>query len=671
MAAFRIIPNSGAIPRLDARNLPEGAAQEAANVFLTAGRLESMSRPKVESLYDREKVSTVYRMFTDLESYWLTWPEQVDIAESPVYVENNFRIAFTSPDFEPRQTDLTLTSVGASAGIYPKAWYVLGVSPPINKPTIVSVTGGTNTVSRVYVYTFVTQWGEESAPSPSSDVYSGNASGSWNLTLPDTAPPNTYNITDIVYSSGQLRLTLNSVFGLRAKEKLIITNADPAVNGTYRVSSVDTVNKYAYITMPSPGTITDVTATATREAPHNTSLMTKRVYRSVTAGEETQYFLVGDKIPVAVTTFSDTATIIGEPLASIGWAMPPANLEGAVVHPSGAMVGFVGNQIFISEPYSNYAWPLSYVLLLDFSAVAISISGQSVVVGTTGTPYIITFSDPISATPQKLDQNWPCLSKQGMVAFSEGVYYPTILGLVYIGASGANLVTKSMYAQRDWEKVNPRTFKGGYYDGSYYAVYDVENTQRIIIISETYGVVQINTPADAIYTDRQTGEVYVARDKRISQLNASAEGALEYTWTSKIYILPEPLNLGAAKLDFDSAIDGATLALLNALNLEIIASNNLIIAGTNLEGTVGFDELTKLAVADYVLTDLFDVTLANYCAFTLVVDGVPVYETIVLDNKAFRLPSGFKYDNFSVRLSGTARVTAAVIASTSMALKTI
>jgi hypothetical protein len=672
MPSFRISPTTGAIPKLETRMLPEGAAAEAANVFLTAKRLDVMSKPNTVAFYTHDQVKTIYRMFDTEQSWWLTWKEQVDIAESPVYVENNFRIVFTSPEFEPRQTDLSLASEDADPDTYPHAWYVLGVTPPITKPTVTSVTGGAGpTVTRTYVYTFVTQWGEESAPSPAADNFNGNSTGGavWNIDIPDVAPLNAYSITNIAYASGKLRLTLNTVFGLRAKETITITGADDTVNGSHRITSVDTVNKYVFITMPSPGVIVDTTGTATRNAPHNTDGMIKRVYRAVTTADGTDYFLVGDNIPVATTTYADSATVIGEPIDTIGWAMPPADLEGIAVHASGAMVGFVGNQVYISEPYAPYAWPLSYVLVLDFPVKAIGISGQSAVVGTTGKPYVITFSDPISATPQKLDENWPCLSKEGMISFNGGVYYPTTLGLAFIGSGGTRIVTKELYAQRDWGVVNPQSFKAGFYDSAYYAVYDTGALPKILIISEEFGIVLVTVTAEAIFTDRQTGELYVASEKHISQLNSTSQGTLEYTWTSRTNVLPEPINLGAAKLVFNADLSSESLSVILALNAASEAANAAILATDAFEGTVAADDMLLYAVADSSLTATIDTATANYCAFALIVNGITVYQTIVEDTKMFRLPGGFKYDNFAIRLSGTAQVTSVEVATTAQALK--
>ncbi len=670
MAVVRITPRMGAVPKLEARTLEEGAAQEAANLFLTANRIDVMSKPKSVALYIHNVAKTIYRMFNNQATYWLSWKEQVDIAESPVYVENNFRIAFTSPEFEPRQTDLTLASEGAPLDNLPANWYVLGVTPPLTKAVIASVVGDTGPdVSRIYLYTFVTTWGEESAPSPVSEIFIGKAAGVWNISIPDLAPPNSYAITDVIYAAGQLRLTVDSVFGLRAKEVIELSGLDALLNAPFRITSVDVLNKFVFIKMPSPGAITDITGTATRKAPHNIIDLTKRVYRSITTADGTQYFLVGSGIPAATTTFADNAEIIGEPIPSIGWAMPPPDLEGITVHPSGAMMGFVGNQVYISEPYSPYAWPLAYINVLDFPIVAISISGQSAIIGTEGKPYVLTFSDPISATPQKLDNNWPCLSKLGMIAFNAGVYYPTNLGLAYIGSGGTRIVTEALYAQRNWDLVNPRTFKAAAYDNRYYAIYENQNTTSILVISEAQGIVQITVAAEAVFTDRETGEIYIAQDKKIQQLNSLSEGNLEYSWTSKVFTLADPTNLGVAKLDFNKRLTSLDLEAIAALNALILENNTSALVLGGDFGSVAFNDMLAVEVAEGDLVPLIDASLANYCVFALIVDGKTVYQTVVDDTEAFRLPSGFKYDNFAVRLSGTAEVTSVVVATTASELK--
>lgn len=673
MSRYRIVPVGGEVPRLDRRNIREGFAAEAANVLLTAGRLDPMGRPKEVAQHNKAVAKTIYRMFDKNRSYWLAWNEHVSVAETPVYVENDFRICFSSEDFEPRQTNLTLASDTLFPNTYPAKWYVLGVHPPKVAPAVTPAAGGGTTESRAYVYTFVNAWGEESAPSPASTVASGNGAGTWTVTLPSVAPPNTFTVSAVSWATGVLSVTLNTVEGLRAKEQIELAGLDAAVNGVWRIATVNSITNVITILHTEALVIVDQVGIATRVSPHNTVGMTKRVYRSVTTdGSTGEYVLVGDNIAASTTTFNDLAsTVVGEPLATLGWQMPPADLEGLVLHPSGSMVGFVGNNIYISEPYATYAWPEKYVQTLDFPAVAQAVSGQSVVIATTGRPYVLSFSDPENATAQKVDQNWPGKSKRGMVAFEGGVFYPTTVGLASISAAGSQLVTQDFYAQRDWAGIEPDTFVAGFYDGYYYAIFSIAGSKRIFIFSVQYGVIILNIAADALYTDRETGELYISVGSKIKQLHAVTDGLLEYTWQTKTFVEPKPINLGIAKIDFDVSDIDKRLEALVVLNEQIISTNEAAIAGSAITGSVAADDMLSLDIAGSEIVQPLDVSVVSLCTFTLIADGKQVFQRNIGNSEPFRLPMGLKYDNFSIRVSGTARVTSLLAATTAAQLKTI
>lgn len=670
MEVRRIEGFSGTTPKIDRKLLQPSAAQNATNVFLTSGRIDPMTAPKNVQLLDKADPKTIYRMFDANKSIWLSWQEQVDVAESPVYVENGFRIAFTSPEFEPRQTDLNLASSVGDGSSYPSAWYVLGVTPPITAPTVSSVTDGSGTnVTRTYVYTFANQWGEESAPSPASTVFAGLPDGIWNLTLPDTAPANSYTISDVTYATGQLRLTLNTVFGLRAKEKITLSALQANLNASWRIASIDVANKYVFITMTNPGTITDTAGVATRDAPHNTTGMTKRLYRSVTNAEGTAFYLVKADIPAVTTTTTDTATVIGEVLETLEWAMPPADLEGIVTHPSGCMVGFRGNEVYISEPYAPYAYKLANVQVLDFPAVGMGVFAQSIIIGTQGKPYLLSFVSPETATPQKIDQNWPCVSKLGVVAFNGGVYYPTTVGLAFVGDGGAVLVTEQYYSQREWVTVNPDSFVAGYFDNRYYAAYTKNEVTQILVISDKEGVTTVNSPASTLFPDRESGSIYLAFGNFIALLHAPDGITTEFSWTSKEFIVPDPVNLGAAKIDFSNTVDPEALQALKDANAAAVISNSSMLG--DLTGLPGFTPVSALEVNASGLTSMLDTDLAPFVTFTLLVDNAPYFQKVVTDTKVFRLPTGRKYDRYAIRLSGTTPVTSVVVGDTPITLKRV
>src|SRR5690606_11115186 len=134
------------------------------------------------------------------------------------------------------------------------------------------------------------------------------------------------------------------------------------------------------LTLPVPSTNTE-------------NITHKRVYRTFTSGDTTDFYLVAE-VAVAITTIQDTASSPGKILDTEDFVAPPANMAGLVMMANGIAVGFAGNEIIPSEPYLPYAYPTEYRRSLDFDIVAMAAIGNSVIVGTKGLPYLITGVSP-------------------------------------------------------------------------------------------------------------------------------------------------------------------------------------------------------------------------------------------------------------------------------------
>ena len=152
MATLKLIGFSGEIPKLLPRLLPDMSAQFCANTRLTDGGLEPirLSRRIVTLNNPPEGGSaTIYRHNND----WLAWPSLVHAAPGPVAQD---RLYYTG-DGNPKMR------VNGNV-------YGLALPGPTTKLLAsVSGTGTGDLVTRLYVYTLVTEFGEESMPSPISD----------------------------------------------------------------------------------------------------------------------------------------------------------------------------------------------------------------------------------------------------------------------------------------------------------------------------------------------------------------------------------------------------------------------------------------------------------------------------------------------------------------------
>jgi hypothetical protein len=593
--------------------------------------------------------------------------------KGPIAGDTSFRAYFTSSSFEPRATNLAMATASAP---YPAGWFVLGVTPPITAPAVAPSGGSATNETRAYVYTFATQWGEESAPSPASSPATGHPDGTWAISNMDTAPPNSYAISSAVWSGGVLTLGVNSTFGLRSGEYVTTAGLAPAaLNGSWKVASILDATHITIAVPNNPGTITTATGTATRNAPHNTTGMTKRLYRSVTSGSSPGYYFTKE-IPVATTsTNDDVGANIGEPIPTVGWIMPPVDLQGVRVHPSGALVGFSGNELCFSEPLAPYAWPLAYRNTTDYPIVGIGVFGSSVVVATAGVPYLFQGVDPSTMSPTKVPQNWPCLSKRGIVESGDGVMWPAPQGLAYVGINGEDLMTMQFYTQAEWSLELPGTFCGAYHDNRYYAGNLIDADHGNVLIfdrADQATVSHSNWKIAGIYNDPKTGKLYILHNGAIKEWDADQSTRMPITWWSKEFILPVPINVSAAKLDADFTSTAGEQAALIAAQAAQQSANLAAISSRTTHGGFGKAAANKYSFNGSSVKPLSLVGDGGIrrAVFELYAGNDLKFSKTITTEKAFRLPSGFKTDRLSIRVISTVPINSILIGETMDDLRT-
>lgn len=179
MAVLAYTSFSGVAPRIIPERLSAPLAQTALNT-----NLESRTVRPWRGLQDIQTgltagdPSTIYRFGLDLISdtqYWFHWVDDVDLVKGPLVGDQTERTIYTG-DGAPKWTNNTLALTGGPP--YPVAYRDLGVPAPGAAPTVQVTGSGTGTEElRTYVYTNLTTYGEESAPSPASSEVTVAASG--------------------------------------------------------------------------------------------------------------------------------------------------------------------------------------------------------------------------------------------------------------------------------------------------------------------------------------------------------------------------------------------------------------------------------------------------------------------------------------------------------------
>lgn len=284
------------------------------------------------------------------------------------------------------------------------------------------------------------------------------------------------------------------------------------------------------------------------------NIATKRIYRSSTVGSAAQFQFVAE-IPVGQTSYVDNISQanLGEILPSENWTAPPAELNGLRMLATGAAIGFVKNTVYLSEPNLPHAWPHKYPI--DFQVVGVEPLDQGAVVLTTGYPFVLDGADPAAMSPRRLNQRQSCVSKPSIVATENGVLYASPDGLVAVDGQQALVVSNKHFSRKQWQELNPSSFKSFAHDGRYIALYTKADGTRGILIFDPTGqspfltTSSLNsaTPITAAYSDPRTDTLYLAQGTNIVRYNAGTP--LTYTWKSKVFRLARPENFAAAAID--------------------------------------------------------------------------------------------------------------------------
>jgi hypothetical protein len=688
MTAFRIAGFSGLVPRLAKQLLAPTQAQVATNCRLTSGDLRPRDGllPVYVPVIERDIVS-MFRMEKEGNGKWLAWDKDVDVARSPIAGNASRRFYYTG-DGEPRVSDYDTATAGA--GPYPSGCYVLGVTPPRSAPAVLpagasaesgtSGTTGTGTTgtatTRSYVYTFVTQWGEESKPSPPSSVTTGNDDGAWVLSAMDDAPPNSGVLMDVARDTptvSQVEVTLDTVFGLRVGEEIRFASVAGMIdlNARFRIVKVDTAARKIVVALATRQAYSGG-GTWVRVAPHNTSGMRKRIYRTMTASSDTEYHYVAT-IPAATSTFNDTVpdtdVALAEVLPSATWEMPPANMKGIIILANGVAAGFAGNEILFSEPFKPYAWPVAYRQTYDQDIVAIAVNGTTLVGMTTGNPFTITGVEPatMGGGMEKLGVAWPCMAKRGVANFAFGVGYPAPQGMVIIGtaAGTSDIVTKDLFTQSEWSELNPDTFIAAAADNRYYAGYSADGSSLMFVIdkAENASFLKVNQKITAIWADPATGKLYVAADRKIYEWEGDAGTKLIYEWRSRKFITAPPLNYGAARIDADFEMSEAELAFAQSSHETAVAANHALAVSGAMDDGLADASVGEHEIGGDAMRPIPPLRLDSL-QFQLWIDGALKFSKQIGSSRAFRLPGGYKADNVEIVLSGNVKVSAVTLAET-------
>lgn len=572
MATLKLIQFSGEVPRLQPRLLPESAAQRAENVRLDDGALTPVRRGRLETtIAGVDPIQTIYKHGAD----WLAWATVVNAAAGPVAAD---RLYYTG-DGAPKMR------VGATV-------YNLAVPfPTVALTAALAGVGSGPITERLYVYTYVTGFGEESEPCPISNGVS------W-----------------------------------------------------------------------KPGNTVTLSGFAAPPAGRNITL--QRIYRSQSSVQSgTDLFFIAERA-VSAANYSDAIAVddFGELLPSRDWNPPPAGLTGLIALPNGMMAAFIGKELCFSEPYHPHAWPEKYRLTTDYSIVALGAYATTVVVTTSGVPYIVSGSAPENMQQEKLELNLPCVNARGLVDLGYAVAYPSTNGLVVVSNGSAAIATGNLMTRNDWRKTSPSSYVAGQFEGRYYASYEyidddgtpLQGTFVFDLTGEKPFLLRASRYANACFYDIESAALYMLSDNVIYEWDALGQSNEIMSWRSKQFVLPTPANFGCILVEGKSTLSLEQQAALKSDQQALATANALLFSQGSIGGELNGAELNVYQANGDKLGELL---AEAFAVVTVVADGVPIATTSEL-NKIVRLPSGFKARYWEVEVSGNTEIAQITMATT-------
>lgn len=265
-----------------------------------------------------------------------------------------------------------------------------------------------------------------------------------------------------------------------------------------------------------------------------------RVYRSTTTADLTVFQFVAEFV-VATATYIDTVSneALGEVIPTIGWDEPISGLKGLVSMPNGIMAAFKDNTLHFCEPYAPYAFPPDYRVTTEFSIVGLGVFGQTLFVGTTGNPYVISGSDSASMSSVKLESNQSCVSRRSIASVPGGVIYASPDGLCLVSSSGVQVVTRSVFTREDWQALVPSSIFGTAHEDIYYFFYNtgaVTGAYSLDLSSGKLGTITGLTAVTTLHVDRETDELFANDGSNIRKLFST--GSRTALWKSGLITLP-------------------------------------------------------------------------------------------------------------------------------------
>jgi hypothetical protein len=287
-----------------------------------------------------------------------------------------------------------------------------------------------------------------------------------------------------------------------------------------------------------------------------------RVYRTQAgAGGDADFFFLLEA-PSTSATLTDDNRDLGEVLPTKAWLTAPGVPRGGAdnyTEPdlqwltpmwNGMLAGITGKSVRFCAAYTPYAWPIAYDAVPPDQPVALAVFGQSLLVLTTGRPFLVAGSSPDSLDQAPLEIPQGCIAPRSAVGMGNGVAWASNDGLCWYGEGGARVLTAGVMTREDWLAIRPETIIGQMYEGLYFGIYQPVAggpRQGFLVSPQGGGVFFLDEGFDAAYFDNLQDQLYLLRGTGILKWEAGA-GVMPARFRGKVVRQTRPTGFACAEV---------------------------------------------------------------------------------------------------------------------------
>ena len=280
-----------------------------------------------------------------------------------------------------------------------------------------------------------------------------------------------------------------------------------------------------------------------------------RIYRTATGSGITEYLYVGEvTVNSSNPTFVDDVKgdALGESIQTRDYYPPPQSLRGICSLPNGVLCGFKGNEVWFSEPYLPYAWKPTNTQALQNNVIGLCAYEGGVYATTTAHPVLIAGTNPNQMGAQKIPAIQAGVSKGSIVNAGPFAVYASHDGLVTIRGIDASLdLSFKFFTREQWRNLYANKLslmRLNAHDGHLIAWFTDGTPGFLIRMDEaTPSFTKLSDPIYSATVHPQADALYLGMGSTIYEFK-SGSNRLSWSHWGKDYILAKQENLGAVQL---------------------------------------------------------------------------------------------------------------------------